>query len=100
MRAALSTEMLATDLADYLVRKGVPFREAHHITGAAVRMAEMQALPLDELDVDDLRTLHAAFDDDVADVWSIDASVERRDVEGGTSRRAVDAQIAALRHQG
>ncbi len=97
MRAALTTEMLATDLADYLVRKGVPFREAHHITGAAVRMAEVQAVPLDELEVDDLRTLHEAFDEDVADVWSIEASVERRDVQGGTSRRAVEEQIAALR---
>lgn len=97
MRAALTTEMLATDLADYLVRKGVPFREAHHITGAAVRMAEVQALPLNALGLDDLRTLHDAFDDDVADVWSIEASVERRDVAGGTSRRAVEAQIAALR---
>ncbi len=97
MRAALTTEMLATDLADYLVRKGVPFREAHHITGAAVRMAEVQALPLNELELDDLLSLHAAFDEDVADVWSIEASVERRDVAGGTSRRAVEAQIAALR---
>ncbi len=97
MRAALTTEMLATDLADYLVRKGVPFREAHHITGAAVRMAEMQALPLSELDLDDLRTLHAAFDEDVAAVWSMETSVERRDVAGGTSRRAVEAQIVALR---
>ena len=97
MRAALTTEMLATDLADYLVRKGVPFREAHHITGTAVRMAEMQAIPMEMLEVDDLRTLHAAFAEDVAEVWSIEASVERRDVAGGTSRRAVEAQIAALR---
>ena len=97
MRAALTTEMLATDLADYLVRRGVPFREAHHITGAAVRMAEVQALPLNELELDDLRTLHAAFDEDVAAVWSMEASVERRDVAGGTSRRAVEAQIVALR---
>ncbi len=97
MRAALTTEMLATDLADYLVRKGVPFREAHHITGAAVRMAELQAIPMEMLEVDDLRTLHAAFAEDVAEVWSIEASVERRDVAGGTSRRAVEAQIAALR---
>ena len=52
---------------------------------------------MEMLEVDDLRTLHAAFAEDVADVWSIEASVERRDVAGGTSRRAVEAQIAALR---
>ncbi len=97
MRAALSPEMLATDLADYLVRKGVPFRDAHHITGAAVRMAELQALPVSELALEDLQTLHDAFEDDVAQVWSFESSVEARDAEGGTSRRAVQAQIERLR---
>ena len=96
MRAALSSEMLATDLAEYLVRKGVPFRETHHVAGAAVRMAELQAVALSDLTLDDLLTLHAAFDEDVADVWSFEASVERRDVEGGVSRRAVLAQVERL----
>jgi argininosuccinate lyase len=97
MVAALSSEMLATDLAEYLVRKGVPFRETHHVAGAAVRMAELQAVPLSDLTLDDLLTLHAAFEDDVADVWSFEASVERRDVDGGVSRRAVLAQVDRLR---
>ncbi len=97
MRAALTAEMLATDLAEYLVRKGVPFREAHHVAGAAVHMAEVQALPLPELSLDDLRTLHSAFAADVEEVWSFERSVERRDVDGGTSRRANLAQIARLR---
>lgn len=97
MRAALSPEMLATDLADYLVRKGVPFREAHHVAGAAVQMAELQGAPLSQLTLEDLQKLHSAFDADVETVWSFEASVERRDVEGGTSRRAVLAQIAQLR---
>ncbi len=97
MRAALSTEMLSTDLAEYLVRKGVPFRETHHIAGAAVRMAENQAIPLSEISLDDLRTLHHAFDEDVRDVWNFETSVERRDVAGGTSKRAVLAQIEQLR---
>lgn len=97
MRAALSTEMLATDLAEYLVRKGVPFRETHHIAGAAVRMAEVQGIPLAELEVEDLQKLHTAFDEDVAEVWDFEQSVERRDVDGGTSRRAVLAQIGQLR---
>jgi len=55
MRAALTPEMLATDLAEYLVRKGVPFREAHHIAGAAVQMAELQGIPLSQLELDDLQ---------------------------------------------
>jgi argininosuccinate lyase len=97
MRTALSSEMLATDLAEYLVRKGVPFRETHHIAGAAVRMAEVQGIPLAELEVEDLQKLHTAFDEDVAAVWDFEQSVERRDVDGGTSRRAVLAQIAQLR---
>ncbi len=97
MRAALSPEMLATDLAEYLVRKGVPFRESHHVAGAAVQMAELQGVPLTQLEVADLQKLHRAFEADVAGVWSFDQSVDRRDVEGGTSQRAVRAQIARLR---
>ena len=97
LRAALSTELLATDLAEYLVRKGVPFRETHHVAGAAVRMAEVQAVPLSELTLDDLLTLHHAFEEDVLQVWNFEQSVEQRDAAGGTSRRAVLEQIAKLR---
>jgi argininosuccinate lyase len=97
MRAALSPEMLATDLAEYLVRKGVPFRESHHIAGAAVRMAEVQGVALTDLSLEDLQTLHKAFAEDVADVWSFEASVDRRDVAGGTSRRSIQEQIDRLR---
>ena len=97
MRAALSPEMLATDLAEYLVRKGVPFRESHHVAGAAVRMAEVQGVALPDLTLEDLQTLHKAFDEDVVAVWSFEASVDRRDVTGGTSRRAVQEQIERLR---
>ncbi len=97
LRGALSADMLATDLADYLVRKGVPFRETHHVAGAAVQMAELQGIPLSELGVDDLRRLHDAFDEDVAEVWDFTASVERRSAAGGTARAAVEAQIEALR---
>jgi len=97
LRAALTPEMLATDLAEYLVRKGVPFRETHHVAGAAVRMAEMQAIPLSELTVEDLLSLHHAFEDDVRDVWDFEKSVDTRDAAGGTSRRAVLEQIDELR---
>lgn len=63
---------------DYLVRKGVPFRETHHVAGAAVRLAETRGVPLSALTPADLRTLHPKFDDDVAAVWSF----EHRCAEG------------------
>jgi argininosuccinate lyase len=96
MQRGLVEEMLATDLAEYLVRKGVPFRETHHIAGEAVRLAESRGVALGELTTDDLRSLHSAFEDDVAQVWSFESSVELRDVVGGTSRRAVMQQVAQL----
>jgi argininosuccinate lyase len=97
MRAALASEMLATDLAEYLVRKGVPFRETHHIAGAAVALAEKRGIELSALTVSDLQALHPAFEDDVVKVWDFEQSVEQRDATGGTSRRAVLAQIEQLR---
>ena len=97
MAAALTPELLATDLADYLVRKGVPFRETHHIAGAAVARAEAEGIALSELPLAALRSLHPAFEEDAANIWSYERSVEKRDAAGGTSRRAVMAQIAALR---
>ncbi len=96
MSARLAPEMLATDLADYLVRKGVPFRDTHHVAGAAVRLAETTGVPLSALTPAQLRTLHPLFGDDVAAVWSFEASVEARDAAGGTSKRAVLEQARAL----
>jgi hypothetical protein len=60
--------MLATDLAEYLVRKGVPFRETHHISGAAVKMAEDRGVGLNTLSVEDLQTIHPLFAADVVEV--------------------------------
>ncbi|KAJ8654237.1 argininosuccinate lyase [Lichtheimia ornata] len=96
MRGALSADMLATDLAEYLVRKGVPFRETHHISGAAVKMAEDRGTSLDTLTVEDLKTLHPSFADDVANVWSYETSIDNRTAPGGTSKPAVLDQIQKL----
>jgi argininosuccinate lyase len=96
MEQSLVPEMLSTDLAEYLVRKGVPFRETHHVAGAAVRMAEDLHIPLTALSLDHLRTLHPAFDDDVMEVWNFQRSVDQRDAAGGSSRRAVQSQIENL----
>ncbi len=97
MNQALAPEMLATDLAEYLVRKGVPFRQTHHIAGAAVALAESEGIALTDLSLAALRALHPAFDEDVTEIWSYERSVEQRDVRGGSSRRAVREQISALR---
>uniref|UniRef100_A0AAV1TSJ1 Arginosuccinase n=1 Tax=Peronospora matthiolae TaxID=2874970 RepID=A0AAV1TSJ1_9STRA len=97
MRSFLVTEMLATDLAEYLVRKGVPFRETHHVAGAAVRLAEDKNKALSALTFEELLTLHPKFEQDVLKVWDFDVSVERKNVTGGTSKSAVEQQIANIK---
>ncbi|GBG28213.1 Argininosuccinate lyase [Hondaea fermentalgiana] len=97
MQKGLSADMLATDLADYLVRKGVPFRETHHISGQAVQIAENQNKPLSSVTLEELKTLHSAFEEDVEKVWSFESSVESRDAQGSTSRRSVLQQTAAMK---
>ncbi|KIM58928.1 hypothetical protein SCLCIDRAFT_127306, partial [Scleroderma citrinum Foug A] len=97
MRQALTMDVLATDLADYLVRKGVPFRETHHVSGRAVALAEAQNCQLNDLSVDDYKKLHEKFGDDVAQVFDFEASVERRMAIGGPSRKTLDRQISVLR---
>jgi argininosuccinate lyase len=99
MLADLSTEMLATDLADHLVRRGVPFREAHHIVGSVVKLAETRRVGIDKLPLADLRAIDARFGDDVATIFDFEVSVESRDSIGGTSRRSVCAQLADLRER-
>jgi argininosuccinate lyase len=96
MQQALVPEMLATDLAEYLVRKGVPFRETHHIAGAAVRLAEDEGVSIAALSLEQLLSLHPAFEADVHGVWNYVESVDRRDASGGSSRRSVQEQIEAL----
>ena len=80
------------------MRKGVPFRETHHIAGAAVAQAEAQGIALSELPLATLQALHPAFEEDAAEIWSYARSVEQRRATGGTSRRAVMEQISALRN--
>ena len=97
MRSALGSEMLATDVAEYLVRKGVPFRESHHLSGQAVQLAETRGVSLADLTASDLSEIHEAFEEDVVEIWSMEQSVESRSAIGGTSKAAVEAQIASLR---
>ena len=97
MRSGLSADMLATDLAEYLVRKGVPFRETHHISGEAVKMAEDRGCALSDLTVTDLKSINSLFEDDVLKVWDFQQSAEMRDTEGGASTRSVLEQVQKLR---
>lgn len=96
MLAALSPDMLATDLAYYLARKGVPFREAHGLSGAAVHVAETKGCPLNELTLEDLKQVSALFDEDVSKVWDYEHSVEQYSAEGGTAKSSVEKQINKL----
>jgi argininosuccinate lyase len=93
---ALCPEMLATDLADYLVRKGVPFRETHHISGACVRLAEEQKVCIDTLTLEQLQAIDARFEQDVMEVWDYEVSVERKSSTGGTSKQSVLDQCEQL----
>lgn len=85
----------ATDLADWLVREaGLPFREAHHVTGEIVKLAENKGVQLDELALADMQAVHAAITEDVFAVLSVDASVASRRSFGGTAPENVRAQAA------
>jgi argininosuccinate lyase len=96
MRAgALGGFMAATDLADHLAARGVPFREAHEIVGRLVLACEREGRMLQELTLDELRAASAAFGDDARDAVDIDAVVARRDTEGGTAPGRVAAQLLA-----
>ncbi|KAK5953883.1 argininosuccinate lyase [Knufia fluminis] len=96
MLAALSPDMLATDLADYLVRKGVPFRETHHISGRVVALAEKESVPMDKLSVKQLQEVDSRFGDDVKSCFDYEASINKRTVVGGTSEKSVIEQIETL----
>jgi len=88
----------ATDLADWLVRvRGIPFREAHHITGAAVKLAESQGLALDKLPLAELQAIDARIDDSVYAALSVDASVAARASYGGTAPEQVRLQVIRAR---
>jgi len=92
-RAALKGYATATDLADYLVKKGLPFRDAHEVVAHAVKLAlssddELGALPLERL-----RAFHPAIEADVYDVLSLHGSLRARNLVGGTAPAQVQAQI-------
>lgn len=99
MRAAAELGFAtATDLADWLVRQAdIPFREAHHITGAAVKLAEQRGVALDQLPLDDLKAIDARIDERVYAALSVEASVAARASFGGTAPAQVEQRVAEAR---
>ena len=88
----------ATDLADWLVREAdIPFREAHHITGAAVKRAEANGVALDQLPLDVLQAIDSRIDERVYKALSVDASVASRASYGGTAPKEVERRVAEAR---
>ena len=83
----------ATDLADYLVGKGLPFRDAHHVSGSLVGKCVKENRALDDLSLEELRAAHPAFDEDVYEAISLSACVERRSLRGGPAPSAVEDSI-------
>ena len=98
MRAAAGEHYAtATDLADYLVRKGLPFRQAHEIVGRVVRHALEAGRPLDALPLDTLRRFSPLIEADVSGALTVDASLRARAVTGGTAPEAVQRALAQAR---
>uniref|UniRef100_A0A669PD59 Argininosuccinate lyase n=1 Tax=Phasianus colchicus TaxID=9054 RepID=A0A669PD59_PHACC len=97
MEKALTPELLTTDLALYLVRKGMPFRQAHAASGKAVHLAETKGIAINKLTLEDLKSISPLFASDVSQVFNIVNSVEQYTAVGGTAKSSVTAQIEQLR---
>ena len=90
----MDPSMLATDLADYLVEKGVPFREAHHAVAKAVIMAEENNVKLHELSATQWQQIHPACDESITQLFTFDRSIARKESWGATGPQAVAKQLA------
>ncbi|MBI1855803.1 MAG: argininosuccinate lyase [Chloroflexi bacterium] len=97
MRAAIDSTMMATDLADYLVGKGIPFRETHAIAGKAVRAAGEKNIGLEEMPLEAYQALSPAFEADVYQVFDPLKSIVKRNAIGGTSLQSVKSQIQKIK---
>jgi len=94
MRAAAGPDLLATEAADYLVRKGLPFRHAHEIAGQVIREAERVGSPWTELPLETIRRFSPLFTGDLTGCLTLEAALARRDVPGGTSPARVRQALA------
>jgi argininosuccinate lyase len=92
-KASADPALLATDLADYLVRKGLPFREAHHVVGAVVALAEKKGKSLATLTHVELKSAHASFGEDVADVFNLKKAMAQRTTTGAPGTAEIRKQL-------
>jgi argininosuccinate lyase len=97
MREVMDAQLLATDLADYLVRRGVPFRTSHEVIGRLVRKAEVIGVALSDLTLEQYQEEDATFEADLFELFDWLASADARDAAGGTSLRSIDEQLVAVR---
>jgi argininosuccinate lyase len=97
--AASDPSLLATDLADYLVKKGMPFRKAHHVVGAVVALAEKTSKPLDRLTLAELQSMDKTFGRDAMSVFDLKAAMAKRNLTGAPGTREVARQLARWRKQ-
>jgi argininosuccinate lyase len=91
--AASDPALLATDLADYLVRKGMPFRQAHHVVGAIVAMGEKSGKPLNQLTLAELQSVDKTFTADAMDVFDLKKAMAQRNIIGAPGTKEVAAQL-------
>jgi argininosuccinate lyase len=89
----------ATDLADYLARKGLPFRTAHEVTGKIVRVCMESDRELTSLSLTEMQTFHPSIEEDIYGVLTPKASVDSRDIPGGTAPARVKKRLAAIRRK-
>lgn len=92
--AAGDPSLLATDLADYLVLKGMPFRHAHHVVGAVVALAEKSGQPLNRLTLAELQSVDPTFTADALDVFNLQSAMAKRNLTGAPGTKEVARQLA------
>jgi argininosuccinate lyase len=97
LAAASDPALLATDLADYLVQKGMPFRKAHHVVGAVVALAEGEAKALNQLTLADLQSVDQTFGRDALGVFNLTRAMAKRNLPGAPGTKEVAKQLARWR---
>ncbi len=97
--AASDPALLATDLADYLVKRGMPFRQAHHVVGAVVALAEKTGKPLNQLTLAELQDVNPTFGRDALGVFNLKTAMAKRNLTGAPGTKEVAKQLARWREQ-
>ena len=99
MQQALDSSLMATDIADYLVKKGIPFRQSYGITGKAVRFAAENNKALADLTLQEWQSFHESIKEDILETLSPESSINNRNVFGGTGKKAVLKQIEQAKNK-